>query len=46
VPELADHRDEVTSRLLMTVRDDGTFTIPPGPAGAQAGSTDSGASAE
>ena len=28
VPEISDHRDEVTSRLLLTVNADGTFTLP------------------
>ncbi len=44
VPELADHRADVTPRVLISVRSDGTSTIPPAPAGATTGAPAAGAS--
>jgi len=45
IPELAEHRADVTSQLLMTVRADGTFTIAPGAAGAPGAEQQVGAAA-
>jgi hypothetical protein len=45
VPELADHRDEVRSQLLLTVRADGSFTIAPGAAGAAGSESSTGSGA-